>query len=314
MTAYRRRTLSGDAVWMDAADGATATYGSLVSLPPPLPPYTPPVQTPRRRPWWRRWWVLTVVAVIVLGAIGSASSKKKGGTAASKVTSGAVPTASTGRSAARSAQVTTGLAPTSTLALTTTSTLVPTTTSTLASTTTSTLAPPPTTMPTPVVYDGRGDDVVDLSYPEPTKIAALHAVHQGRSNFIVHGLTNGESTGGLVNEIGSYDGTVLLESADQLEIKADGPWHIELLPLLSLPSFDKHADGRGDQVLIYSGPRSVLALTHDGTSNFIVHAFTKGRSSGLVNEIGAYSGKVPLSAGPGFIEIHADGNWTLDVG
>ena len=110
-----------------------------------------------------------------------------------------------------------------------------------------------------------------------------------------------------------YDGTVLLDAGDQLEIKADGPWHLELIPLLSLPAFDKHIDGHGDQVVIYTGARGVLTLTHDGSSNFIVHALTKGRSSGLVNEIGAYSGKVPMAAGPGFIEIHADGNWTLDV-
>ena len=31
----------------------------------------------------------------------------------------------------------------------------------------------------------------------------------------------------------------------------------------------------------------------------------------LVNEIGAYTGTVPLSAGPSVITVSADGNWTF---
>ena len=34
----------------------------------------------------------------------------------------------------------------------------------------------------------------------------------------------------------------------------------------------------------------------------------------LINEIGAYSGTVPLSSGPSVIVAGADGNWTLPVG
>jgi hypothetical protein len=34
----------------------------------------------------------------------------------------------------------------------------------------------------------------------------------------------------------------------------------------------------------------------------------------LVNEIGAYTGTVPLSSGPSVISVSADGNWTLVTG
>ena len=156
--------------------------------------------------------------------------------------------------------------------------------------------------------------MIDLTYPEPTsKAAALYATHTGRSNFIVVGYKNGERTDGYVNVIGAYEGTVLIDSADQLQIKADGPWRVELRPLFSQPQLVTHAEGHGDQVLVYLGSRGVLALTHDGTSNFIVHSITSRGSNGLVNEIGPYTGKVPLAAGPGFIEVLADGNWTLDI-
>ena len=33
----------------------------------------------------------------------------------------------------------------------------------------------------------------------------------------------------------------------------------------------------------------------------------------LVNEIGAYSGTVPLSAGPSILTVTADGAWTLAI-
>ena len=59
-----------------------------------------------------------------------------------------------------------------------------------------------------------------------------------------------------------------------------------------------------------------LTATHDGTSNFAIlertdRAFSYGL---LVNEIGPYTGTVPLSEGPSVIVVTADGAWTLVVG
>lgn len=70
--------------------------------------------------------------------------------------------------------------------------------------------------------------------------------------------------------------------------------------------------GAGDGVFLYSGSAVKLAVTHNGSSNFVVSeensaAFHMGL---LVNEIGAYSGTVPLGAGPAAIIIQADGSWT----
>ena len=90
-------------------------------------------------------------------------------------------------------------------------------------------------------------------------------------------------------------------------------------------------DGTGDDVIDISFPAGekvgVLVATYQGDSNFIVTGPESWRtrrwsaqqdrelreSDGLINEIGVYKGKVPLAAGPSFIEIHADGNWTLNV-
>lgn len=55
----------------------------------------------------------------------------------------------------------------------------------------------------------------------------LAVTHSGESNFVV--LSHGSSRDLLVNEIGTYDGTVLLDGAALvLEIQADGDWTLSL--------------------------------------------------------------------------------------
>ena len=57
---------------------------------------------------------------------------------------------------------------------------------------------------------------------------------------------------------------------------------------------------------------SVVALTHNGSSNFIVNAFQGGQETLLVNEIGPYQGTRPL-VGDGDVtfDVDADGAWTI---
>jgi hypothetical protein len=72
------------------------------------------------------------------------------------------------------------------------------------------------------------------------------------------------------------------------------------------------AQGHGDDVIRYTGKAGVAAITHTGESNFIVRSYG-ARSTGLVNEIGAYSGKVPVAAGPAVWAVMADGDWTVQI-
>jgi hypothetical protein len=98
----------------------------------------------------------------------------------------------------------------------------------------------------------------------------------------------------------------------RLQIKASGPWHVEVRPLSSLATFDASAQGHGDDVISYTGRAGIAALTHSGEHNFIVDAYTSQRR-GLVNEIGAYSGTVPVSAGRAVWTVQADGDWTVAI-
>lgn len=55
-----------------------------------------------------------------------------------------------------------------------------------------------------------------------------------------------------------------------------------------------------------------VSLTHDGSRNFIVHAFIGGDEDSLVNVIGGYQGSRPLIGGKEtYFEVRADGNWSI---
>ena len=70
------------------------------------------------------------------------------------------------------------------------------------------------------LFTGSGDEVLLVS----TDSSRLTATHNGSSNFAILGWGDRRSL--LVNEIGSYSGTVRLGNPLALEIKADGEWSL----------------------------------------------------------------------------------------
>lgn len=169
----------------------------------------------------------------------------------------------------------------------------------------------------PVTQSGAGDYVLTL----PATAAIVTATHDGGSNFALTVLdAANQSTGELlVNTIGGYSGTTVygfnsFSEPESLQIMADGNWTITIAPVASAPTLA--GSGTGDAVMLYDGGAATLTAAHQGSSNFVVMeetgaAFSMGL---LVNEIGAYSGTVPLSSGPSVISVMADGGWTLAVG
>ena len=156
----------------------------------------------------------------------------------------------------------------------------------------------------PVTQTGKGDNIITL--PAGAKAGIVTATHDGSSNFSLSVLDASNASTGqlLVNTIGAYKGTTI-------QITADGNWTVTISPISAAPTLIPA--GAGDAVFLYSGKAGKLTATHDGSSNFTVseetgEAFHDGL---LVNEIGAYSGTVPLSSGPSLIVVGADGKWTL---
>ena len=168
----------------------------------------------------------------------------------------------------------------------------------------------------PVTQTGKGDNIVTL--PAGAKAGIVTATHNGSSNFSLSVLDASNASTGqlLVNTIGAYSGTTAygftsLGTGTTIQVTADGNWSITISPISAAATMTP--SGAGDGVFLYSGAAGKLAVTHDGTSNFVVTEETgKAFHFGLlINQIGAYSGTVPLSSGPSVIVVGADGHWTL---
>ena len=167
-----------------------------------------------------------------------------------------------------------------------------------------------------IVQSGAGDNIITL--PAGVTAAIVTATHDGSRNFVINALdANNTATGDLlVNTIGAYSGTTVygfsaFSDATSLEVNADGNWTITIAPVSAAPALA--AAGAGDAVYLFDGSAGKLTATHNGTANFVVQEETdKTFSIGLlINDIGAYTGTVPLSSGPSVISVRADGAWTL---
>lgn len=165
----------------------------------------------------------------------------------------------------------------------------------------------------PIVIEGSGNDVIDVPVVTDDTVVGTFT-HEGSSNFIVTSYDqSGDRISLLVNEIGSYQGTVpfnFQQSPAELEITASGPWTLTISDLLEQPAYTGSlVTGSGDDVLLVSTDSNRLTATHDGSSNFIILGWGERRSL-LVNDIGSYEGTVRLGDAVA-LEITADGNWTL---
>jgi len=92
-------------------------------------------------------------------------------------------------------------------------------------------------------------------------------------------------------------------------ISADGNWSATIAPISAAPALV--ASVTGDRVFLHDGAAGTA--THAGSGNFaVIEATEEDFNFGLlINEIGDYSGTVPLSSGPSVIVVTADGQWWL---
>lgn len=185
--------------------------------------------------------------------------------------------------------------------------------------------PTPEATPGPAFADialsGTGDAVPQFTIPEGTAAIAV-VQHVGQSNFAVISLAaDGANNDLLVNTIGNYLGTVLFDQNTGIhsvafEVTADGAWSITIKPVTAARLWDGASglSGSGDDVIHIDPAIEGLAtfnITHSGTSNFAVIAYSDAGADLLVNEIGAYSGESAIGSGTFLLEITADGAWTI---
>ena len=173
--------------------------------------------------------------------------------------------------------------------------------------------------PGTTIYEGSGDQVPAIVKPTAGEPALATITHTGSSNFAVWEFNAaGEQGNLLVNEIGNYSGTVLIDAplfddgdTTRLEIEADGNWRVVVRPLSDARRFGGPISGAGDDVLVYTGMAQFARLTHNGSSNFAIWSYGADDADLVVNEIGNYDGVKSFPRGERIIEITADGSWTI---
>lgn len=179
---------------------------------------------------------------------------------------------------------------------------------------TATQGPPPT----PIALSGSGDSVVDITATGP--MIAKISGNSENSFFAVTALdSDNQPIDLLVNTTEAYQGTRPLnldKPTAKFEIKASGPWTIELLPLaaaevLAIPG--EYA-GNGDQVLILSGTPGAVTITgNEGGGFFAVIGHGAMFPDLLVNTTDSYSGQSIVDSDVTTLVIQASGPWSIKM-
>lgn len=172
-------------------------------------------------------------------------------------------------------------------------------------------APADPPAPPPSVFTGRGDDVVAIHRPAGVKVVRF-SCPRCSGNTVVK--TDGEEFL-LVNTIGAYSGQQWADVHDgsttsTITITATGAWTLTVGGL----DLARHAagpvSGRGDDVIALTGGTTAAAITNRGSSNFVVQTVSDAGTDIPVNEIGGYTGTVPLPA-PALVQVTSDGTWSI---
>ena len=161
-------------------------------------------------------------------------------------------------------------------------------------------------------FSGSSDDVIKL--PKNASFGIIRATYSGASNFVIETLDSSNQMSELpVNTIGNYTGSTAFglqsEEAVKLKISAQGKWSVTVKSMSEAPKLP--SSGKGDGVYRSPTDKDTLKFTNKGDSNFAVVQVTADNGWDLlVNEIGSYSGTVPISTSDGFIVITSNGKWT----
>ena len=207
-----------------------------------------------------------------------------------------------------------------------TSTTAPTPTNTIAPSPTKQPSPTPEPIPEPVIYEGSGDTLLKITKPIEDDMCFMFV--QGNASASLFGINAYDADGNFLKKMivteKSYSGTRMLDGspAEQtfaLDIKAIGPWQIQLIPVIP-PYMARYIidvpttfSGNGDVVILTRGQSSTVAANYTGDQHFAIHAH--GLKSGAVvfNEQGAYSGENTLPDQTFLLEIMSEGDWEIEI-
>jgi hypothetical protein len=175
------------------------------------------------------------------------------------------------------------------------------------------------------LVEGSGAKVVTINLSDNGPLI-IESSHNGGGNYIVELVGNGLNEL-MVNEIGSYSGTVALDQVlagrYRVSIQADGSWSLRYRqprPQGGEQSLLRTFQGSGPQVIAVQTPEDlepIITASNSGNANFIVSLIGYGDevsgSELLFNEIGPYRGETLTSipSGDYLLSIDAAGSWTI---
>ncbi|MFD7913586.1 TerD family protein [Streptomyces sp. NPDC059752] len=177
----------------------------------------------------------------------------------------------------------------------------------------------------PHTRTGRDNDVITVNGLPPGPVVIDLSI-RGDGYTGLWPLTRFNKEGDtLVNSTEeNFRGRVLAQVPDngrlRLQLKADGPWQLQVLPLAAATRLtEDELDRRGPDVLLHTAGTADLALHYRGEDNLIVNLFElEGHHDptalpddhNVVNEIGKRRETVPLPEGPVIVQLQmADGPW-----
>ena len=166
-----------------------------------------------------------------------------------------------------------------------------------------------------IVLKGSADAVVSFAKNAPGP-AVVHITGNAASRYFAVRILGTEQY--LVNTLEPYDGVRSLDrdggESTGFEVRATGPWRIEVLPLSAIPTFDTFFKGDGDMVVRYTGEGSLAEITGNNDGRYFeVQAFGAHGTDRLVSTSQAYAGSRQISGRPHFFEVKAVGSWTITV-
>ena len=185
--------------------------------------------------------------------------------------------------------------------------------------------PQATQAPQPQIktHTGRGDEVIKFkkAITEPTLVVTSWS-GPDHNNTIYAYDSDGNEGDLLVNTIGSYKGTNLIniyedENVKALKIEGSGSWKITLKPISEATAWDGKGtfSGESDDVIsvsdVFDGLDSMKFKSTKADSNVTVYGLGDGREDLIVNEIGNFSGTYLVPGGVTLMKISSDGHWTM---
>lgn len=188
------------------------------------------------------------------------------------------------------------------------------------------VAQPTPSPPPPVELSGTGDQVTK-PFALTGGLAVLRVECPScKGNFIVELLDDNQQVKDVVaNRVGAYSGSRAagVQAGDHvLLVGADAPWRVEITQPRDQQAAElpQSATGSGDRVVgPFAADKTVaVRATHSKGNDFVLTVLdAKGRAQDLVfNETGAFDGAAVAqmtSAGPYYINVTADGDWTLEL-